>query len=111
MSEIVKTDARNFSSCDSLVEGFRERVWVDWLSIPLAEDEVVALIRCLESESLFNLRFSVAFEHHQSSFIECNDAASAPGLGRCELELISDEGDIHDLQRCGSAQPNALSNS
>jgi hypothetical protein len=38
MSEIVKTDARNVASCDLIVEGFRERVWMDRPAILLAEN-------------------------------------------------------------------------
>jgi hypothetical protein len=40
----------------------------------------VALVRCLKSEPLFDLRLSVALDHCQSPFVECNDSASAPGL-------------------------------
>ncbi len=91
VSQIVKSDGRTINCGDLLVEGFRESVRMDRLSTLLAEDVVVVLVRGLKSESLFDLLFSVALEHHQSSFVECNNAANSPGLGRCEFELISDE--------------------
>ena len=50
MSEIVEADAWHIDIGDLLVEGFGESVWVDRLSTLLAENEVVVLVRGLESK-------------------------------------------------------------